>query len=146
MKKLFLTLPGLLAVMGSCVSHAAELTLKFEDIRSSKGRLLVAVYDSQTAFETQSDNQAIASFNLPATAGMQGVTLHDLPEGRYAVSLHHDENDNGEFDLNGRNFPLEGFAFSNNVGADKEVTEFSEAAFDVGEGSTRQNMTLVYIK
>lgn len=141
-----LVIAATILTLSASSAFAADLTLSIQDVRNSKGRMLVAIFNEESAFSTLNADEAYAVFSLVAKEGKQEITLHDLPAGDYAVSLHHDENGNGQFDLNKHKFPLEGFGYSNNVGADKQVTPFSEASFTHRNADTVQTIKLVYIK
>ena len=68
-----------------------------------------------------------AGSNFPAVgAEFKGVRIKvegeqmtyaftDLPKGKYAVSLFHDENENLRLDQNLLGLPKEGYGFSNNI-------------------------------
>ena len=70
----------------------------------------------------------IAALSLHYIKGKAKVTLHDIPVGKYAISLFHDKNRNAVFDVNTRGFPLEGYGYSNNAGA-YEVPIFEKVMF-----------------
>ena len=64
------------------------------------------------------------------------LVLHfDLPAGKYAVQVMHDENDNGKLDANFMGIPIEGYGFSNNPQVMRRAY-FSEAAFEVKDAAT----------
>lgn len=127
-------------------AYAGDLTIHIEDIRNDKGRMQIAVFNDEKSFDEQNETTAFAAISLNAHRGKQKVTLHNIPTGKYAIALHHDENVNGKFDLNERTFPKEGFAYSNNVGEDKEVTTFTDASFEQSDINTIQNIKMIYIK
>jgi len=54
----------------------------------------------------------------------------DVPAGRYAIVVYHDENGNGHFDQNALGMPLEGYGFSNNAAPLFDAPNFAAAAFD----------------
>ncbi|MDI1353782.1 MAG: DUF2141 domain-containing protein [bacterium] len=63
--------------------------------------------------------------------GTSKVTFSNLPQGRYAVNILHDENENGEIDK-GFILPIEGIGFSNynSIGLTNRPN-FSKASFDL---------------
>ena len=91
------------------------------------------------------ESKIIASISLRPHAQSQQVTLHDVPKGTYAIIVLHDENFNGVLDVNEREFPTEGYAYSNNVG-ETEVPEFEDASFVHGEETSTQLLNMIYIK
>jgi len=54
----------------------------------------------------------------------------DLPAGKYAMVVYHDENDNGHFDRNAFGMPLEGYGFSNNPAPLFDAPNFAAAALE----------------
>jgi uncharacterized protein (DUF2141 family) len=53
----------------------------------------------------------------------------DIPPGRYALAVVHDENMNGKLDTNGLVIPTEGYGFSNDVKGVFGAPAFSAASF-----------------
>ena len=51
---------------------------------------------------------------LKANASEIKYVFKDIPHGKYAISLFHDKNENGECDRNFVGFPTEGYGFSDN--------------------------------
>ncbi|GEM_PF-1411665 len=53
----------------------------------------------------------------------------DVPAGRYAMVVYHDENSNGHFDQNAFGMPMEGYGFSNNAAPLFDAPTFDAASF-----------------
>jgi len=53
----------------------------------------------------------------------------DVPAGKYAIVVYHDENHNGHFDQNAFGMPMEGYGFSNNAAPLFDAPNFAAAAF-----------------
>ncbi|MFK7862759.1 MAG: DUF2141 domain-containing protein [Pseudohongiellaceae bacterium] len=105
-------------VLTGGLSHplqAADVELTIENITEVSGTLYWSVYDSEDTYK--SEEHPVVAAQSKVTGEMLKVTLHDLPEGDYAVKLFHDANDNGEMDSNLIGIPQEGYGFSNNGGA-----------------------------
>lgn len=109
--------------------HAAELVVKVNDVRTPKGQLLMAVFDSAEAWDGKFE--AVAKQALEASAGEVDFRFAGLAPGRYAVSVMHDENGNHKLDSNLIGMPVEGYGFSNDPQVMRKAT-FEEAAFDLG--------------
>jgi uncharacterized protein (DUF2141 family) len=124
---LFCTLVAGTLVAG--FTQAAELVVKVSDVRTQKGRLLMAVFNSADAWDGKA--KAVASQALDATATEADFHFPGLAAGRYAVSVMHDENGNGKLDSNFLGMPTEGYGFSNDPQVMRKAT-FEEAAFTVG--------------
>ena len=120
------------AALSPAVTRAGDLTVKIENVRSAQGSILAALYDSDATYMKVSS--ARASFKIKATPGEVQYVFHDLAAGKYALSVFHDENDNGRLDTNLLGIPNEGYGFSNSSG--RRPPSFSVAAFEF-DGTTR---------
>ena len=78
-------LVGLLACGG--FAQAAELRLSFEDVKTLKGAVLVALYDSEAAYDA---GKPVASEMIPVTGATATTTIKGLKPGRYAFKAFHD--------------------------------------------------------
>jgi uncharacterized protein (DUF2141 family) len=127
---------GLIAGTGALIlaqtAAAADLTITLTDLRSSRGTVHVALYDSPEAFPE--DGLYIADRIVPAASAI--AVFADIAPGTYAVATFHDENGNGEFDQGFLGLPLEGYAFSNEAHAVFGPPDFADAAFTVGPEGT----------
>ena len=56
----------------------------------------------------------------------------DIPPGRYALAVIHDENMNGKLDTNRLGIPTEGYGFSNDVKGLLGPPSFAAASFAYG--------------
>ena len=71
------------------------------------------------------------------------MVFDKVPAGRYALAVYHDENLNGELDVNEKDVPLEGYGFSTKrkiLGQPK----FDQAAFDLSESDTLE-IKMIYL-
>lgn len=66
----------------------------------------------------------------------------NIPPGKYAMVVIHDENMNGKLDTNWLGVPNEGYGFSNNAKALLSAPSFSDASFLYNGQNI--NMTLKY--
>ncbi len=108
----------IILLSGSLISvsaDAADIELKVENITELNGTLLWSIYDNESDYNN--DAQPLLAGRSRVTAASIRLTLHDLPDGEYAVKLFHDANDNGEMDSNLLGLPQEGYGFSNNAGS-----------------------------
>lgn len=67
-----------------------------------------------------------------------------IPAGRYALSVVHDENGNGELDTF-LAIPREGFGFSRNPKIRIGPPSFEEVRFVIDGGSNRQHVEMNYL-
>lgn len=121
------------ALISASAARAANLTVKVDDIRSDKGKLMLAVYDSAAGWDGKAKPVAAQA---QAVAG-DNITFHfeGLAAGTYAISVMHDENGNGKLDTNFVGMPIEGYGFSNDPSVMRKAT-FAEASFQLDDKGT----------
>jgi uncharacterized protein (DUF2141 family) len=111
--------------------NAYTLTIEVENLRNSKGVLQVALYNKDGSIP---DEQYKNYYKLQTTnieSGNAEVTFKNLPKGKYAINILHDENKNGKIDK-GLILPKEGIGFSNysSIGLTNQPN-FKKASFDL---------------
>jgi len=97
------------SVLLAAPALAAELTVTLTDVQANGAPLYVGVQTEEQFM--QWDGIAGEKLENPE-AGTHTFTF-DLPEGEYSVSVWHDLNSNGEFDMKESGWPDEGYAMSN---------------------------------
>ena len=118
----------LLSIAWVTVASASERRLVFDDLKDAKGSIKYLVFKGKDGFPDQAEKSFLQG-SLPATKAADGVVLL-LPDDTYAVSVIHDQNDNGKLDTNFLGIPQEGFGFSNNPRIFFGPPSFSSASFD----------------
>ena len=88
---------------------AQNLTVHIQGIEQDKGKVFVALFNSQETWLKQS----FKSLEQDVTSATCTVTFTDLPKGEYAIAIFHDENGNGTMDFGKMGIPIEKFVFSN---------------------------------
>lgn len=109
---------GVFAIAAAIIAlptFAHELTLSVNNIKSIKGNLLVAVYDKEEHYNTNSNWVAAKQVKVAGTTMSLGFA--DLPAGNYAIKLFQDENENNQIDMGANGIPTELYGFSNNGGS-----------------------------
>ena len=117
----------------------SELTLSVRGLESSSGNVLVGLYDSESSFEQE---QAIQGKTVAASQGTVEVVFEDLPVGRYAIKVFHDQNADGALDTNALGIPSEPYGFSRNASDPFSQPEWSEAKFSLPRGKMTQAIDL----
>ncbi len=100
-------------------------------LRSDKGRVSCALFNDPKPFPRDGDGvfrQTWADIHGDSAL----CVFTDVPAGKYAAVVYHDENGNGHFDQNAFGMPLEGYGFSNNAAALFDTPSFTAASFDYG--------------
>ncbi|WP_138433822.1 DUF2141 domain-containing protein [Winogradskyella algicola] len=109
-----------------------SLTVQVEDVANNDGKMFIAVYDSETDFLDKSYKGVISSITNKSCT----VTFKEIPEGTYAVSIFHDENDNGKLDSNFVGIPKEDYGCSNNAKGFMGPPKWKDAKFDLKTNKT----------
>jgi len=97
----------------SYAQGGSKLVVKVIGVRSTKGQVLVAVYNSEKGFPVNQKRSFRAS-GAVIEGNTATVVFENLVPGTYAVVTSHDENGNGKIDTNFIGMPKEGVAVSNN--------------------------------
>ena len=114
---------------------AADLSVEIHGLRSNKGNIHIAVYNTPETFP-DSDGM-IQEAQIPITSLKAEHRFTDLAPGAYAIATYHDENANDDFDTNFIGLPLEGYAFSNDARVFFGPPGFDSARIELGPmGST----------
>ena len=104
------------------------LTLVIHQLRNQKGKVCVALFENEAGFP-QDDTQAIRNDCFAITELPMSVDF-EVPYGSYAVSLLHDENQDGELNTNMIGIPQEGIGFSNDPRIIKGTPSFEKTCFE----------------
>jgi len=127
--KILLMTPSFAALaLLATTACAADLTVTITDIRAAEGSLMVALVNTDAAWNNQA--KPVAAQAVAAVKGEMQLKFTDLPDGAYAVQVMHDENGNDKLDSNFLGIPTEGYGFSNNPDVMRRAT-FDEARFEV---------------
>ena len=121
-------LAGALAFGG--VARAADLRLNFEGIKTPKGAVLVAIFDSEAAYDA---GKPVASEMIPVAGETAAGLVKGLKPGRYAFKAFHDLDGDFKMAANPFGMPTEPYAFSNNAKPEGGPAGWTKAAFEVAE-------------
>lgn len=92
------------------ISTLLVVTVQLKDIRNTKGSIHYLLFNSEKGYP---DDESKGFRKGSVKADEEKFSIPDLPPGEYALSVIHDENDNGKLDTF-LGIPKEGFGFSNN--------------------------------
>ena len=125
-------------------AHAGDLRVVAEGVRSDKGNVIFAIHRQGEPFPDK-DSPYEGGFRR-AAVGSVAMTFGNLPPGRYALVVVHDEDLNRVLDISGLGVPTRGFGFSNNTVGLFEPPSFPEAAFEIKtDGEVTQSIRLIYL-
>ncbi|MEP0984979.1 DUF2141 domain-containing protein [Ekhidna sp.] len=130
MKRLSLSILFLFSMGVSFAQVSCELKIRVENIKKLQGSMKIAIYDHEDHFlkrEILSKGKPIEDHNVE-------FIFNGLGKGIYAISVYHDENDNGELDANFMGIPSEPYAFSNNAKGMFGPPSFEDCQFEIVDG------------
>lgn len=120
----------------------AILEISIEGIQKNKGKILLALYDSEKPFPSEYKKAVKSVEGIPQN-GKCKFLITDLKKGKYAFSLFHDVNGDNKLNTNLIGIPKEGYAFSNNAKGKFGPPDFNEASFVLKE-NTIQQIKMIY--
>jgi uncharacterized protein (DUF2141 family) len=119
----------LFLLAGISLTTGGGLTVKvsIKGFENNKGKAFVAIYDAK---EKMIKGVAESVVNQQVT-----INFTDLPSGKYAVKVFHDENNNGKMDTGMFGIPKEKYGFSNNVKVIMSAPKIEELLFDLNKNT-----------
>ncbi len=121
-----------------------SLTIQVKGLRNSNGVIQFLIYNKEGSipdekFKKYFKKNIAAIYDKTST-----ITFNNLPKGRYAINILHDENKNGKID---KRFilPIEGIGFSNytSIGLTNKP-KFSKASFELNSDK-EINIKVIYM-
>lgn len=135
-------LVGFPVMLMSLQLQAADVIVNIDNIRNKGGTVGCALFDTNAGFPGDISG-AVETIYLPADPKKElNCTFRNLKTGRYAVSVTHDSNGNGEADKNFIGAPKEPWGVSNNIRKTMRAPKFDEAAFIVDSDSSEVTITI----
>lgn len=120
-----------LMMMVSSFKHPTNsVSIEVQNLRSQKGYVLISLFNNAKDFPKNA-TKAIGKTKVRIENGRAIAAFNDLPAGKYAAAILHDENDNLKMDFNIVGMPKEGYGFSNDAKGLFGPPSFEKAAFTV---------------
>jgi uncharacterized protein (DUF2141 family) len=122
--------------------HAqGKLEVTVNNIKEQIGTIRVGLFNSEEKFL----KEVVEGKIVKATGSEVTVSFENLKSGTYAVSVIHDQNENGELDMNMIGIPSEGFAFGNNAMGMFGPPSFNDAkVIIIDKAVAKQSINLKY--
>lgn len=125
-------------------TRLSTLVLQITNFRYLKGAVNVALFNSPDGFPSDA-TKAVRSGRFSVAESPLIVEFADLPYGHYAVTVHHDENMDGQLNCNALGIPKEGIGFSRNPKIWKGVPPFQRAVFEFDATAQIVPITMKYL-
>jgi len=114
------------------------------NIKNSTGAVACALFESSDGFPTEFLLSATNIMMIKIKRSQARCDFEDIPPGRYALAVIHDENMNGKLDTNWAGIPTEGYGFSNDAKAILTAPSFRAASFPYDGRSVNLTISLTY--
>jgi uncharacterized protein (DUF2141 family) len=118
------------------------LTVNVSGLKPLKGDLYISLHNRPESFQVS--DSAYMKRKLLVDEETETVVFKNIPAGKYAVSVFHDENLSGALELNEKGIPVEGYGFSTKTRS-LARPKFEQAAFDLSSNDTVE-IKLLYSK
>lgn len=122
---------ALSALAFPALAQNADVTVTLTGVEARGGHILASLAGPNTFMRGQPEHSA----RTDAAAGTVTLIFNDVPPGEWALMVMHDEDDDGQFDMNGY-MPAEGYAFSNSDGPLMGMPSFDEFKVTVSGDAT----------
>jgi uncharacterized protein (DUF2141 family) len=118
----------------------SSLEIHLNNVKSKKGSIQFGLFTTEADYlKNPVEKKIIKSTGKDVT-----VVFENLQPGDYALSVIHDENENGELDSNALGIPKEGFAFGNNALGSFGPPPFEKAKITIADQNVKQEIKLKY--
>jgi uncharacterized protein (DUF2141 family) len=117
-----------------------KLTVNVSGLKTLKGDLYISLHNRPEYFQVA--DSAFRKVKIKVDSETETVVFQNVPAGKYAIALYHDENLDGVMETNDRGIPKEGYGFSTKskfFGRPK----FEQAAFEV-TGDDTVEVKMIY--
>ncbi|MCF7569244.1 DUF2141 domain-containing protein [Sabulilitoribacter arenilitoris] len=115
-----------------------EIVVNISNLSSNKGQVLVGLYNTEKSFL----GNGFKYFKTKIENNSCKVVFKDIPNGTYAISFYHDENENNKMDTNFIGIPKEDYGCSNNAKGFMGPPRWKDAKFQIHNETITQNIKL----
>ncbi len=127
------------AALIAAPASAAPLTVHVTGVSDAGGQLYVSVQRADQFMR----QEGVAGQIVPTPAAGDHSFSYDVPEGEYAVTIWHDDNGNGAFDMGADRMPEDGWAMVNGSQLRGEPA-FDQVKTVVGADGTSITLPMIY--
>jgi uncharacterized protein (DUF2141 family) len=115
-----------------------NIVVNVTNISSNEGKIIIGLYDNEADFL----KNPLKGKYVEIKNNTCSVTFENIPEGTYAISFFHDENDNGKMDTNFMRIPKEDYGCSNNARGFMGPPKWKDAKFELKDKTITQHIEL----
>ena len=118
--------------------NGQEITVVIENLKSNKGHIYISLYNNEASFLGKGFKSTISRIENNSCT----IKFENVPNGIYAISFFHDENENKKMDSNFLGIPKEDYGCSNNARGFMGPPKWEDAKFEINNTSITQTITL----
>ena len=119
------------------VLDAHDISVTITDIKNHTGKLYIGLYNKKSGFREV--DKTYKKFIVDISSNKVTYIFDNVPTDIYALSVFHDENNNGIHDKNILGIPTEDYGFSNNKKHLFGPASFEESSFQI---ENNKNITI----
>src|SRR5215470_12370877 len=129
--------------IGATAALAGDVTVKMTGFRNQTGPALVYLWKAPDGFPKNPDKAAVNK-KVQIEGNAATVVFSNVDPGVYAVSVTHDENNNGKMDTGFAGKPKEGYGASNNPKNKLSAPSFDQCKFTVDQSGKTLDIDIKY--
>jgi uncharacterized protein (DUF2141 family) len=118
------------------------LTVEVTGMRSAKGQVVYSLFSGPEGFPDKGEKAVASGQCVISPEKTAHFAIPKLAPGVYAVTLFHDENNNGKLDTKTFGIPKEGFGFSRDPKIRVGPPRFKDAAFAITSAGSERTITI----
>ncbi|MCB0382394.1 MAG: DUF2141 domain-containing protein [Psychroserpens sp.] len=119
-------------------TNGQDITVVIENLKSDKGHIYISLYNTEASFLNKGFMSEMSNIKNNSCT----ITFKNVPNGIYAISFFHDENENKKMDSNFMGIPKEDYGCSNNAKGFMGPPKWEDAKFEINNTSITQTITL----
>ena len=129
---------------GFAQTECPSINVKIQNISNNSGVIACAIFESKEGFPSKFLKFASKTMLTQIRGKDASFEFSDIKPGKYAITVIHDENLNGELDTNLFGIPTEGYGFSSGAEVTFSAPSFSDAVFSYDGGHLQMSISLNY--
>ena len=122
-------------------SYAADITITVKGVRNAKGQIAALAFVNEKGFPDRV-SAAITQAKVAARPGVVTLVLKDVPVGKVALTILHDEDGDGKMKRNLLGIPTEGVGVTGKALGNRPP-KFEESIVEI-KGNEKREITLKY--
>jgi len=130
-------------ILSTSITMAQEakgnsVTVTVSNLENNNGKVFISLYNSEDSFLGKGFKSTFSKIENNSCK----VVFKNVPNGTYAISLFHDENDNNKMDTGMFGIPKEDYGCSNNAKGFMGPPKWEDAKFTLTNESIAQHIKL----